>query len=204
MAIKLKVPFVTQLGIGTHATTMGESMQNLFEGKGLGRDDPTGCWYASVCMIGYYYGAGPRRGAPNLFKQQLPGGDVGHFATGTAEAFAADPDHHKKLAQNEQLEPVYLCRSRSHNYSLADIEGLLRDSGPIFMYWKKWHAGFSYGHASVIIGTTNAGIIYHDPENAPNSRMSLDQFNYYRQRWEYALMQKEGVSAVESVRGLFG
>ena len=54
----------------------------------------------------------------------------------------------------------------------------------------KQHAGSQYGHASVIIGTDNAGIIYHDPENKPNSKMSIAQFNSVRQKWKYALMQR--------------
>ena len=33
---------------------------------------------------------------------------------------------------------------------------------------------------------------YHDPENAPNSRMTLADFNAQRQRWQYALMRRAG------------
>jgi hypothetical protein len=41
-------------------------------------------------------------------------------------------------------------------------------------------AGHTYGHASVIIGVDKSGIIYHDPENAPNSRMPISRFNTVR------------------------
>ena len=66
MGYCLNVPFVTQLGIGAHA-------------PGGGIDDPTGCWYASACMVAFSFEAGPRLGVPSLYKPGLgsepaPGG----------------------------------------------------------------------------------------------------------------------------------
>ena len=40
MGVYLDVPYVPQTG------------------------DPTGCWYASACMIGYFFEVGPRMGVP--------------------------------------------------------------------------------------------------------------------------------------------
>src|SRR5882757_8873131 len=65
MAIKLIVPFVTQLDIG--GKTVKTGFLGLFKKKIRGWDDWTGCWYASACMIGYYFSAGPRRGVPEIF-----------------------------------------------------------------------------------------------------------------------------------------
>jgi len=202
MAMQLDVRFVTQLGIGSHAKTMGESMRELFGEATPERNDPTGCWYASACMIGYYFESGPRLGLWELYKRDLGNGAVGHFATGTDAAWHFGGDHHKKLARRENLAPVSQCETH-HSYTVKEIESLLNNWGPIFMYWRKPHGAGSYGHASVIIGTTTNGIIYHDPENAPFSKMTMTLFNQRRQKWEYALMQRRDVDAVGSIRNLF-
>jgi cysteine protease avirulence protein AvrRpt2 len=183
MAVKLNVRFVTQLGIGGHVV------------GAIPRDDPTGCWYASASMVGYYFEEGPRLGVPELFKRTLGDGRLGHHATGSGPAKHLSADHHDLLAQREDLEPVAHC-AQDHIYTLDELEELLRKFGPIFFYWMKQHGSTKYGHASVIIGTDNNGIIYHDPENAPNSKMSIAQFNSVRQEWKYALMQrKKGTAA---------
>lgn len=204
MAMQLDVRFVTQLGIGSHARTMGESMQELFGDTSSRRNDPTGCWYASACMIGYYFGVGPRQGlGDKLFKQDLGNGAVGHYATGTDWAnYWGGYGHHRTLARREELEPVHKCETL-HNYTVSEIESLLSDRGPIFMYWQKSHGTVSYPHASVIIGTSANGVIYHDPENGPYSQMSMTMFNRNRQNWEYALMQRKCSDAVGSIRNLF-
>lgn len=191
MAVTLKVKFITQLGIGGHvagATT---------------RDNPTGCWYASVCMVAYYFEAGPRQGLPEIFKRNLGGGQLGHYATGSNQARQLSPQHHALLAKREKLEPVPDCAT-NHQYTLDELEELLRKRGPIFFYWTKTHGASSYGHASVIIGVDKAGVIYHDPENAPNSRMSIARFNTVRQQWQYALMQRKTEGSVVARRRMFG
>ena len=52
--IILSVPYVSQLNIGGGPAHGG-------------RHDPTGCWYASICMLGYYREAGPRLGVPEQY-----------------------------------------------------------------------------------------------------------------------------------------
>jgi len=184
---KLEVPFVTQIGIGGHVV------------GGTTHDDPTGCWFASACMVAYFFEKGPRKGNPALFQCALPDGRLGHFATGSPEANHIDPNHHEYIANKEQLEPVPDCNT-DHNYTLEEVETLLQ-RGPIFMYWMKPCPGREpYGHASVIIGvqdavyddgTSNQEIVYHDPESAPDSRMSIADFNARRQKWFYALMRRK-------------
>lgn len=176
MAVILDVPFVTQLGIGGHVA-----------GADL-RDDPFGCWYASACMVAYYFQAGPRLGVPELFKLDLGGGVQGHHATGSEPAYHLCVRHHDLLARREHLEPVANC-STAHNYTHDELESLLRTRGPIFFYWMKNHGGSQYGHASVIIGADRSDVIYHDPQKAPKSKMSIEHFNLFRQHWKYALMQ---------------
>ena len=187
MAIKLEVPFITQLGIGGHVK---RSLMSRIKGKNRPIDDPTGCWYASACMVAYYYEKGPRLWVPELYKQALGGGQLGHFATGSDPANKLSANHHELLAERENLEPVVDCETQ-HTYTLEEIEQLLVSSGPIFFYWSKSHGGQSYGHASVIIGADNKNVIYHDPEKAPNSKMTIDRFNKVRQNWKYALMQRK-------------
>ena len=169
----------------------------------LMRDDPTGCWYASACMVGYYFGSGPRQGAPELFARDLGNGLIGHYATGSGPANGISSNHHLLLAQREQLEPVANCAT-GHQYTTDEFENLLRTRGPIFFYWMKSHGGGQYGHASVLIGADAANVIYHDPENAPNSRMSIAQFNNVRQRWQYALMQRRAQGNVAARQKMFG
>jgi hypothetical protein len=53
MSVFLDVPYISQMNIGHH-------------GFGGGYNDPFGCWYASICMIGYYFERGPRQGLPEL------------------------------------------------------------------------------------------------------------------------------------------
>ena len=185
MTIQLPVPWITQLSHG--------------------HEDPTGCWYASACMVGYFFEAGPRLGLPRLYSRPLSDGRLGHYATGSAAALAANPNHHNDLARHEGFEAVRNCAT-AHVYSIDDIEGFLTDRGPIFMYWFKKNGGpihrsarahgdGSYGHASVIVGTSDTGLIFHDPEfrderQGANRNMKLDDFNKSRQYWRWALMQR--------------
>lgn len=188
MATKLDVPFITQLGIGGHVS---RTYAQVVRGEQVPtHDDPTGCWYASACMVGYYFEQGPRQGVPELYKKALGGGQLGHFATGSDQANQIAPQHHDMLADREKLAPVPGCAT-DHKFTAAEIEKLLTGGGPIFMYWRKTHGSNTYGHASVIIGVDDKNVIYHDPEKAPDSKMSLDNFNLVRQKWKYALMQRK-------------
>lgn len=197
MAITLNVPFVSQLDFGG------------------GMNDYTGCWYCSACMLAYYFEAGPRQGVPELHsgtmtkaqrkalsrylgREGLDPFVQGHAATGTERAWKCLQIHgvtgeneHDLLARREGLEPVPRCAD-NFAYKISNIEKLLRKYGPIFFYWMKAHGGSSYGHASVIIGTRDDGtVIYHDPENAPHSQMSIATFNNVRQQWRYAMMRRK-------------
>ncbi len=198
MTILLPVPWITQ------------SRHNF--------EDPTGCWYASTCMMGYFFEVGPRMGLPTLFSRPLSDGRLGHYATGSAGARAANPTHHADLAKNEGFQAVQNC-STAYVYRLDEIEALLREHGPIFMYWFKKNGkpihrdarsngDGSYGHASVIVGTDTAGLIFHDPEypdqrDGANRSLSLADFNKSRQFWTWALMQKVGITAFIVARRMF-
>jgi hypothetical protein len=122
----------------------------------------------------------------------------GHAATGSDLARGClkvrgvpGIDENELLAEREGLEAVPGCDG-FYDYRINSLEDLLNKSGPIFFDWTKEQKGTTYGHASVLIEIKDDGtVIYHDPENAPNSEMSLDQFNSRRQRWKYAMMRRK-------------
>lgn len=146
----LNVPFVSQLDFG------GD--QHL--------DDPTGCWYASACMIAYSFEAGPRQGVPALYSMPLPQAD----GTSRTGHWAITDGWLPTLMANEHL----VVLDGGLPASVAELDLTLRQWGPLFMPWIKTHGGNTYGHISVIIGVNDVDMIYHDPENAPRSEMALE------------------------------
>lgn len=188
MSVYLDVPYVSQLNFGPRM------------------NDPTGCWYCSAMMLAYHFEAGPRLGVPEFY------GAGGHSATGSNGAFQTQArkalaakgftSEHEALAKREHLAAVPGCET-AQDFTVAGLETLLRKAGPIFFYWMKTSKanGATYGHASVIIGAENSGnqVIYHDPEGSAaigpfrNARMPIATFNSLRQKWKYAMMQREGV-----------
>ena len=143
--ILLDVPFVTQLGYGHNNAT----------------DDPTGCWYASACMVGYYFEAGPRLGDPTLWTPQ------GHQPISDST----------NLAKNEHL--VEVAYPVGNAWTAAGLIDLLTKYGPQLVSWTKTHNGATYGHCSTLIGVDDKTqeVIIHDPEKAPDTRMPLATFN---------------------------
>ena len=179
MSVYLDVPFVTQLGFGVN--------------KSL--NDPTGCWYASCCMIAYHFEAGPRLGVPELYNSgsgHLPIGGGAATAALNAKGINTTSGGEEIMAKREGLEPV---PSLATDRSLAALEVLMRANGPIYFAWFKTHSGQTYGHISVLIGTEDATskVIFHDPENAANSKMSLADYNAKRMRGTYDMLRRKGV-----------
>jgi hypothetical protein len=193
MGLYLDVPYCSQILVPNASSPL---------------NDPTGCWYASACMVGWYFEVGPRQGVPELHSSQLPPeiqariGFTGHMATGSANAqvmmqnYGGGQSEHDLLANREHLTAVRHCEEAAYNFNFVELEGLLRRFGPIFFYWQKTANGKTYGHASVLVGCEEMSpeLIYHDPENAPHSRMTIADFNAKRQRWRYAMMRKQGVA----------
>ncbi len=134
-----------------------------------GNRDPLGCWYASACMVGYFFEQGPRLGVPELYQPAAPNRSGGHLGI--------PPSMFKALAKNEQLEAV---PGAGDALNSKELKELLRSSGPLWFAWYKTADGKSYGHVSVAIGVDDTTLTYHDPEDAPKSRMSIDLFNARR------------------------
>lgn len=177
MAILLDVPFFTQLGIGGHVR--GQTA----------RDDPTGCWYASACMVGAYHEEGPRLGVPELFNRALPGGGTGHQRISENMAiagFGGRVDAFLLLAKREGMDAIPSGADPLFYIETADIEPWLRQRGPIMFCWRK----NGYDHCSVITGVEGSDIHYHDPESAPSSVMAERSFNSLRLRFRWGLMAR--------------
>jgi hypothetical protein len=177
MAVTLNVPFVAQPGPGAHRPAANP------------RDEAAGCWYACACMVAHYFRSGPGVGLQDVHARNLADGLLGHQATSSGPSNPVSANDHAFLAQREQLGAVARCAT-PHHYTLIELEDRLRSRGPIFYYWMKLDGAGLHGHASVMIGVDDTGIIYHDPRNAPSCRMPIGQFNGSRQRWRYALMQR--------------
>ena len=106
----------------------------------------------------------------------------------------------KLLVRREHLEPV--PKHKKRYFSLRELETLLRDYGPIYFAWEVMVAGEPEGHASVLIGTddTTDEVIYHDPDNKPNSRMKLADFQSSRTCGTYDMLRRKKVDASSSRR----
>lgn len=156
-SIYLDVPYVTQLGFGD---------------KSDPQNDPTGCWYSSACMLGYYFEAGPRQGDPSLFTR-----DVGTFKDGSPMTGHQVISDTTTLQKNENL--VEVSYPDAKKWTLKELHDLLRKWGPQLISWRKTHNGSTYGHCSALIGVDErrSEVIIHDPENEPNKKMSLKKFN---------------------------
>jgi Papain-like cysteine protease AvrRpt2 len=162
--IYLSVPFVTQLDFGdpTHPIR-----------------DYTGCWYASVCMVNYYFEQGPRYGMPEMFnKSKQLKNAKGEIYTNNYHS-ALPLNRFVELAANENLQLVDLPASKA--FTSVALFDLLNTYGPLTMCWKKTSAstGKVYGHCSTVVGLKEGPdrLIFHDPEKAPNSELTLDDFN---------------------------
>lgn len=165
-SIYLNVNFVSQLGFGDPAHPS---------------NDWTGCWYAAACMVAYFFEAGPRLGLPEKYDAAK-----GYHAPMKNEDYP-------KLMANEHLAAITLPASKA--WGADQLPDLLRRWGPLSFGWNKTANGQTYGHRSVLIGYDDktGQAIFHDPERAPNSRLSLADFNA-KFRWSnpYAMLRRDG------------
>ena len=133
------------------------------------------CWYACACMVAYHFEAGPRYGLPRVWN---------------ANRILQDNEI-QEFAQNEGLE---FLQSAHHEFTVSTLIANLKSWGPIFAgcNWK------GYGHAVVITGCSSDGegggtVFYNDPEPVDvgsEDKVSLENFNYYRQRGRLLVRKK--------------
>jgi hypothetical protein len=183
MSVYLEVPFVSQLTFGGDGASSSYGPQ--------GKRDPTGCWYASACMVAYFFEAGPRLGVPSLYQPGLYG-HGGHKVI-TVGAVST-------LARHENLEAV---AGSGGSVTGEWLEEQIRSSGPLWFAWLKTNSkGQTYGHACVIIGTNGSSAVFHDPEDAPKSSISLTELNaklFKTQLADSCMLRRQG--ARSKIRG---
>lgn len=172
-SIYLDVPFVSKLA---------------YFGPDNPMNDRTGCWYASACMVGYYFEAEPRPSMPENWDPVK-----GHSAMKNEEYPISDGERAPcpRRSANEQgmgrrtdAGPVAPVR--------AIVVRLEQDLGEI----RK-----TYGHRSVVIGYDDGRneVILHDPELLPNFRLTLANFNT-RFGWSnpYGMLRHDGSELVRA------
>jgi hypothetical protein len=120
------------------------------------QDKSMSCWYASACMVAYYFEAGPRLGLPKQYAANTGiNPNLGEIIT---------------LAKAEHLEAVL---ASNRNWTEVGLERTLRDFGPI------WAAGFWYGsgHAVVVTGVDGNKVFLNDPDGGVEKEGTLGWFN---------------------------
>src|SRR5262245_35087695 len=92
--------------------------------------DPTGCWYASVCMVGYFFEYGPRLGLPALYTKV-----VGTYKDGTPMTGhqTIGQDTWPTLLANEHM--VAIPEPASHTWAINDLADYLKKYGPLAFRW---------------------------------------------------------------------
>jgi hypothetical protein len=125
--ILLDVPHVGQREIGGQTGHASHSEQN-------------GCWYASTCMVSYFWEAGPRLGVPEQYA-----------------ANPRDPEpmgaRYATLKKNERFEGVPLPASKK--WTINKLYNVLENYGPCYVrrgYRNKVTGNLDGGHAVVLIG----------------------------------------------------
>lgn len=130
------------------------------------------CWYASACMVSYYFRAGPRLGLP---------------AKWAANAGIGKPDI-ARLAKNEGLVSCTHRRGCKNAYDATNLYWLLKDFGPI------WCAGTWYGpgHCIVLTGIAGETIYLNDPDGGVEKTNTVKWFNEkVLFGWDMHLMRKD-------------
>jgi hypothetical protein len=135
----LRVPLVGQK-VGYDGTPlMQPNVQGHMQQHGF-----MACWYASACMVSYYYRAGPRVGLPPVWKADL----------GLTVA-AID-----LLARAEGLQVV---PKPVVGLTPDTVATLLKAHGPIWAAGHFLDGAPQAGHAIVLTGVKGLFLLYNDP-----------------------------------------
>jgi hypothetical protein len=135
----LQVPLVGQKS--------GYDAKPLLQPNGQGKMEQHGfmaCWYASACMVSYYYKAGPRLGLPPVWKA-----DQG--LTLAAIDLLAKAEGLKAIAK-----PV-------GGLTADNVATLLKTHGPIWAAGRFLDGHPQAGHAIVLSGVKGPFVLYNDP-----------------------------------------
>jgi hypothetical protein len=185
--ILLDVPYVPQLEIGTHVAGYG------------GHSESNGCWYASSCMVGYFWEAGPRLGVP----AQYAGRPTDPLPMGARYA---------ELALNEGFTPVPLPSNST--WTADGLMEILGKYGPCYVRrgFRNATGALTGGHIIVLIGAnaTNSQVAVLDPWNDAANPTGMKFFttaaftDFFK--WsdtnaiKYSMMYKKQANAVTARR----
>jgi hypothetical protein len=175
--IYLNVPYVPQKNIGGHVAGADT------------RDDPTGCWYAAICMLGYYREQGPRLGVPEQYVK--PDGSPQKVDKKGNTAALAMGKNYEKLMENEGLTTVPLPKDKK--WTCTKLAMILRDCGPCYVRrgWIK-NGKLTGGHAVVLVGARESDkkVVIHDPGSRGHDwECSIDEFNAFF-KWDGSKAEK--------------
>lgn len=115
------------------------------------------CWYATVCMVGYYFEIGPRQGLPNVWQANS----------------GITPERFVDLARNEGLANATNYRGAGNTYGQAELFRALYYRGPI------WCAGYWFGpgHIICLTGVKGGKVIFNDPDGGVEKTNTVAWFN---------------------------
>lgn len=185
--ILLDVPYVPQLRIGGHLP--GHPTHS----------EQNGCWYASTCMVGYFWEAGPRLGVPAQYADN-----------------PQDPKpmgaRYSELMANEHFASVPL--PGNNTWTADALMDVLGSRGPCYVRrgFRNAAGQLTGGHAIVLIGANNSldqvAVLdpWNDADNPTGFKLfTVAQFNDFF-KWsdanaaKYSLMYKKQTSEVSARR----
>ena len=164
----LKVPLVAQMN--------EQDVMQHKDANGVRRwSGQNACWYASACMVAYYYEAGPRFGVPPIWEANL---GISQFELSL-------------LARSEKLMAVPKpCWRLSSNHLVE----LLRACGPIWAAGR--YGGSGNQHAIVITGVRHQTVFYNDPWEPMAKQTTVRWINANLLDSEYAMMARGHISTL--------
>jgi ABC-type bacteriocin/lantibiotic exporter with double-glycine peptidase domain len=123
----------------------------------LAQQKSMSCWYASVCMVRYYFEYGPRQGLPKVW-QANSGISIPKFVD---------------LAKNEGLSSATTFRGAANTYGQNELYQALYWCGPL------WCAGawFGVNHIVVLTGVKGGNVIINDPDGGVEKTKTVKWFN---------------------------
>ena len=130
------------------------------------------CWYASACMVSYFYRPGPRLGLPPVWQA-----DQGL----TVPVIDS-------LARTEGLKAV---RRPAGRLTAENLISLLKTHGPLWAAGRFLEGYPQAGHAIVLCGVKDSFVLYNDPWEPRAKRRGWEWIDGNLFRFSNALLAKD-------------
>jgi hypothetical protein len=164
----LQVPLVGQMS--------EQDVMPQKDAKGVRRwSGENACWYASACMVAYYYETGPRFGVPPIWLDNLGIQAIDLSLLARCEGLMAVPKPSWRLTSKQLIE-------------------LLKLHGPIWAAGKYGNSGGQ--HAIVITGVRNQAVFYNDPWEPMAKQTTVQWIHANLLRSKYAMMVRAPVKTL--------